>query len=97
MTTCYISGMPSYAKKTKEKKSEMLGIKIEPADKSAMVDICQAVDRPLGYVARELMRRGLAAYRRDGFFQEPEKNPYERPVVKVKTEAIAESPRKRTA
>lgn len=47
------------------KKSEPLTIKISEADKKLLAEICKREDRPLGYVARELMLRGLAAYNED--------------------------------
>lgn len=62
--------MPTYQQGS-EKKSEMVGLKVEPDDKEQLIAVCQEEDRPLGYVARELMLRGLAAYKRDGLLKEP--------------------------
>ncbi len=55
----------------KPKKIEMIGLKVGAPDKEVLKEICEEHDRPLGYVARELMLRGLAAYRRDGKLKEP--------------------------
>jgi hypothetical protein len=61
----------SVNKRTGEKKTEPLTIKIEAGDKATLERIGETADRPLGYVARELMLRGLAAYKRDGLLKEP--------------------------
>lgn len=49
-----------------EKKSEQVLINVPPATLKRLSQIRIAEDRPLGYVARELMMRGLALYERDG-------------------------------
>lgn len=49
-----------------EKKGEPLTLKVQPSLLSALKAISETEDRPLGYVARELMVRGLALYRLDG-------------------------------
>jgi len=49
-----------------EKKSEQVAVKLAPATLEMIERICQAEDRPVGYVVRELMLRGLALYHEDG-------------------------------
>lgn len=49
-----------------EKKSEQILINIEPSSFRVLAHIAETEDRPLGYVARELMVRGLALYAADG-------------------------------
>lgn len=63
--TCYKPGMPKPAS-LKPKKIEPLPMKVSGEIKDALAIIAERYDRPLGYVARELMLRGLAAFRRDG-------------------------------
>lgn len=42
-----------------------VGLKVTRATRDQLEDIGNAHDRPLGYVARKLVLRGLAAYQRD--------------------------------
>jgi hypothetical protein len=70
--TCYKPGMPKPALPIKPKKIEPLPMKVSGAVKDELKEIGDEHDRPVGYVARELMLRGLAAYRRDGQLKEPE-------------------------
>lgn len=49
-----------------EKKTVQIGVKISDSLNSLIEEICTNEDRPVGYVARELMIRGLALYRLDG-------------------------------
>ena len=49
-----------------EKKSDQILMKIVPSTMAELAQISEIEDRPLGYVARELMLRGLALYREDG-------------------------------
>lgn len=77
--------MPSYQNHQSPKKAEMIGLKIEASDKEALIKICQSEDRPLGYVARELMLRGLADYRRDGQLKDSEVRG-KLPLVSARTE-----------
>lgn len=51
---------------TVEKKSENLALKVQATFLQTLGEIAEHEDRPLGYVARELMMRGLALYRQDG-------------------------------
>lgn len=51
---------------TSQKKSEQVLVMLVPEMFEQMKQIAAANDRPLGYVARELMVRGLALYRVDG-------------------------------
>lgn len=48
------------------KKTVTVPIKVSQDIKDELKVICGDEDRPLGYIARELMLRGLVAYRRDG-------------------------------
>ena len=52
--------------KISQKKSEQVLVMLVPDTFEVMKEIAAAEDRPLGYVARELMIRGLALYRVDG-------------------------------
>jgi hypothetical protein len=49
-----------------QKKSEQVLIMLVPETFADIKSIAAAEDRPLGYVARELMIRGLGLYRSDG-------------------------------
>src|SRR5436190_19923355 len=49
-----------------EKKEVPVTMKVTDSVKLALDGICADNDRPLSYVARELMLRGLALYRQDG-------------------------------
>jgi hypothetical protein len=69
--TCQNIYMDSYPKKGREKRNEFLGIKVGESEKETLAEIALEHDRPLGYVGRELMLRGLAQYRRDGLLKEP--------------------------
>ncbi len=53
-----------------EKKTIQIGVKIPESLYQILEEVCQAEDRPVGYVARELMVRGLALYRVDGFLKD---------------------------
>ena len=57
--------------KTKPKRIVTMGMKVSDEEKAKIKEISEEHDRPLGYVARELMLRGLAAYERDGKLREP--------------------------
>lgn len=48
------------------KKSEQIAFKVVPAVAAQLSEIAAQEDRPVGYVARELMMRGLALYQQDG-------------------------------
>lgn len=58
----YNVGMP----KTLEKKTENFSLKVPSSLMETLSDISEKEDRPLGYVGRELMIRGLRLYRKDG-------------------------------
>lgn len=49
-----------------EKKSENLGLKVTASLLELLGEISEKEDRPLGYVARELMIRGISLYEIDG-------------------------------
>lgn len=49
-----------------EKKSEQIAVKLAPKTLKIIEAICESEDRPVGYVARELMLRGLSLYQVDG-------------------------------
>jgi hypothetical protein len=49
-----------------EKKDQPLALRVPVSLLETLGEIARAEDRPLGYVARELMGRGLALYRVDG-------------------------------
>jgi hypothetical protein len=51
---------------TTEKKSVQIAVKLPESLYATIEAICAAQDRPVGYVARELMVRGLSLYERDG-------------------------------
>lgn len=51
---------------TTEKKSVQIAVKLPESLYATIETICAAEDRPTGYVARELMIRGLGLYQRDG-------------------------------
>lgn len=59
---CYNINMPVNT----EKKSETVLINLTPSAFKELAKIAQTEDRPVGYVARELMARGLAQYQHDG-------------------------------
>lgn len=61
-TVCYNRNMPQNA----EKKSETVLLNLTPTTFDALTRIADFEDRKLGYVARELMIRGLALYEKDG-------------------------------
>lgn len=56
---------------TTEKKTVQIAVKIPDWLDSELSNICSKEDRPMGYVARELMIRGLELYRKDGFLRTP--------------------------
>jgi len=49
-----------------EKKEITIGMKVQDSVRRQIEEIATNEDRPVGYVARELMIRGLSLYRRDG-------------------------------
>jgi hypothetical protein len=53
-----------------EKKDQPLALRISTSLLRDLEKICEIEDRKLGYVARELMVRGLAQYRADGRLRE---------------------------
>lgn len=55
-------------------------MKVADSTRRELESICEAQDRTLSYVARELMIRGLAAFRSDGLLKEPVT---ERPLAPV--------------
>lgn len=59
---CYNRDMPVQA----EKKSEQVLVNLTPSAHAELAEIAEIEDRKMGYVARELMIRGLALYRQDG-------------------------------
>lgn len=72
-----------------EKKSEQVLVNVAPATFETLSVIAETEDRPLGYVARELMIRGLALYRQDGRLRDVESppiNPNRRKAVPVAKE-----------
>lgn len=52
--------------KTFEKKDAPITLKVQASLLSQLKEISDLEDRPLGYVARELMVRGIGLYRADG-------------------------------
>ncbi|MBX3288388.1 MAG: hypothetical protein KF855_03490 [Acidobacteria bacterium] len=52
--------------KINEKKDEPLSLKVQPSLLVVLKEISEREDRPVGYVARELMVRGLGLYQQDG-------------------------------
>lgn len=83
---CYNAGMPSSPGGDKPKKIDFIGLKVGGPDKEDLIEISIEHDRPLGYVARELMLRGLAAYRRDGKLKETETSRATRPHFTARAE-----------
>jgi hypothetical protein len=51
---------------TGEKKSEQFLMNLDPVTYERILSIVRSEDRPKGYVARELMLRGLSLYEQDG-------------------------------
>lgn len=51
---------------TKTKKSYQVLVKIDQYTYDTLAGIAEGEDRPLGYVARELMIRGIVLYENDG-------------------------------
>jgi hypothetical protein len=49
-----------------EKKSEQVLINLTASDFRRLTEIADSEDRPVGYIARELMLRGLSLYELDG-------------------------------
>jgi len=65
-----------------EKKSEQVAVKLAPATLEMIEQICQIEDRPVGYVVRELMVRGLSQYQIDGRLRDlPQPERHLAPVV----------------
>lgn len=58
----------------KDPKEALIDIpcKISPAVADEIYDIAETTDRSRSQVARKLITRGLAAYKRDGLFDDPE-------------------------
>jgi hypothetical protein len=50
----------------REKKTQTLAMKVQASLLDRLNDIAEHEDRPIGYVARELMVRGLGLYEQDG-------------------------------
>lgn len=84
--TWYKRNMPSSPGGEKPKKIDFIGLKVGGPDKEDLIEISKEHDRPLGYVARELMLRGLAAYRRDGKLKETETSRATRPHFTARAE-----------
>ena len=61
-SVCYNRNMPINI----EKKSEQILINVTPSTYKLMAKIAEVEARPIGYVARELMRRGTDLYIEDG-------------------------------
>jgi len=59
---CYKLNMPVNT----EKKSETILVNISPSVYNLVAQIAKTEDRKMGYVARELMMRGLSRYELDG-------------------------------
>ena len=53
-----------------EKKDQPLALRVPVSLLDTLGDIARAEDRPLGYVARELMIRGLGLYSADGHLRD---------------------------
>lgn len=49
-----------------EKKTIQIAVKLPESLFHQIEDVCAKEDRPVGYVARELMLRGLSLYEQDG-------------------------------
>ena len=50
----------------REKKTQTLAMKVQSSLFERLTEIADSEDRPIGYVARELMLRGLGLYESDG-------------------------------
>ena len=57
----------------KEKKDHPLALRVPASIHQYLVEISREHDRPLGYVARELIVRGLNLYQKDGVLKEAER------------------------
>jgi hypothetical protein len=55
----------------REKKTQTLAMKVQASLLDRLNDIATDEDRPIGYVARELMLRGLKLYESDVGLREP--------------------------
>lgn len=86
MITWYKRNMPSSPDDQRAKKVDFIGVKVGAPDKKDLLAISKEHDRPLGYVARELMLRGLAAYKRDGKLKETETSRATRPHFTARAE-----------
>lgn len=67
-----------------------LSVKVPPDIDAEVKAIAEKRDRPVGYIARKLMVRGLLLYRDDKSLDGQngkETNEYERPVITARTEA----------
>jgi hypothetical protein len=53
-----------------EKKSVQIAVKLPESVFQLIEQVCSKEDRPVGYVARELMLRGLTLYRNDGLLRD---------------------------
>ena len=62
----------------KEKKDHPLALRVSASIHQYLVEISREHDRPLGYVARELIVRGMNLYQKDGILKETEKKPIRR-------------------
>ncbi len=60
------SGTTSVVTSNFEKKEITIGMKVQETIRRQIEEIAADEDRPVGYVARELMIRGIALYRLDG-------------------------------
>lgn len=72
--------------KSQEKKTVNFSLKLPASLIDALAEIAEREDRPLGYVGRELMTRGLANYREDGRLRD-EQTQHLAPVVATITPA----------
>lgn len=86
-----------------EKKDQPLALRVPGSLLEEITNISETEDRPLGYVARELMIRGLELYRRDGLLRSKlidrvERVPVSRlPLIGEIADETKTAPRKRKA
>lgn len=71
-----------------EKKEEPLALRLPASLKNRLIAIAYEQDRPVGYVARELMLRGLQLFEQDGKLRgEPPKKGIPGTTLKLPNEA----------
>lgn len=71
---CYKAGMGRKKVSDFQKKSEVIGVTATPATKEEIIELAERQERSISWIGGALLKRGLAAYKRDGLLIEPEEN-----------------------